>query len=175
MRKAFLFTSAVVGLSCFAVPAIAIDWAEVATDTSGTMTVYVDNHSIVQNFPYISFTVQYVEAKNGRVASRLTERVSGNCNTGRYTTKAGDSGSVTAGTVFAFAFQHACGSSSSSPSFETASPSMPSRSSSTRSREPYEGSCECPYDYDSRGNLCGRRSAYSRPGGAEPICYESDQ
>jgi hypothetical protein len=27
------------------------------------------------------------------------------------------------------------------------------------------GNCECPYDLDSTGRLCGERSAFSRPGG----------
>jgi hypothetical protein len=31
--------------------------------------------------------------------------------------------------------------------------------------------CPCPYDLDRRGNECGGRSAYSRPGGAAPVCY----
>lgn len=34
------------------------------------------------------------------------------------------------------------------------------------------GSCDCPYDTDSAGRSCGSRSAYSRPGGASPICYK---
>lgn len=38
----------------------------------------------------------------------------------------------------------------------------------------YPGNCPCPYNVDRRGHACGRRSAYSRPGGYEPICYESD-
>lgn len=38
-------------------------------------------------------------------------------------------------------------------------------------RSARRGSCDCPYDRDSRGNSCGRRSAYSRPGGASPMCY----
>jgi hypothetical protein len=32
----------------------------------------------------------------------------------------------------------------------------------------YKGSCQCPDDVDSAGNLCGRRSAYSR--GAKVMC-----
>lgn len=36
----------------------------------------------------------------------------------------------------------------------------------------YSGSCPCPYNYDKAGRRCGGRSAYSRPGGASPICYE---
>lgn len=35
----------------------------------------------------------------------------------------------------------------------------------------YVGNCACPYNYDSAGNLCGARSAYSRSGGASPKCY----
>jgi len=38
----------------------------------------------------------------------------------------------------------------------------------------YPGSCPCPYNTDRRGYSCGRRSAYSRPGGYAPLCYESD-
>jgi len=38
----------------------------------------------------------------------------------------------------------------------------------------YPGNCPCPYNMDRRGRACGRRSAYSRPGGYAPICYEKD-
>lgn len=38
----------------------------------------------------------------------------------------------------------------------------------------YPGNCPCPYNVDRRGHACGRRSAYSRPGGYAPICYEGD-
>jgi hypothetical protein len=34
--------------------------------------------------------------------------------------------------------------------------------------------CACPYDHARNGSACGRRSAYSRPGGAEPLCYPKD-
>lgn len=44
---------------------------------------------------------------------------------------------------------------------------------SERFRE-YIGNCPCPYDIDRRGYLCGRRSAYIRPGGYSPICYRDD-
>jgi hypothetical protein len=37
-----------------------------------------------------------------------------------------------------------------------------------------EHPCACPYNMDRAGHSCGRRSAYSRPGGAEPLCYPSD-
>lgn len=42
------------------------------------------------------------------------------------------------------------------------------------SRAAYPGSCACPYDVDRDGRRCGARSAYSKPGGYAPICYESD-
>jgi hypothetical protein len=34
--------------------------------------------------------------------------------------------------------------------------------------------CACPYQTDRAGHSCGRRSAYSRPGGAAPLCYPQD-
>jgi hypothetical protein len=43
-----------------------------------------------------------------------------------------------------------------------------------QSQSRYSGSCPCPYYTDRAGRRCGRRSAYSRPGGASPLCYESD-
>jgi hypothetical protein len=38
----------------------------------------------------------------------------------------------------------------------------------------YPGSCPCPYSTDRAGRRCGGRSAYSRPGGAAPLCYPAD-
>jgi hypothetical protein len=38
----------------------------------------------------------------------------------------------------------------------------------------YRGNCPCPYNTDRAGRRCGARSAYSRPGGASPICYAKD-
>jgi hypothetical protein len=38
----------------------------------------------------------------------------------------------------------------------------------------YKGSCPCPYNADKAGRSCGARSAYSKPGGASPLCYEKD-
>ena len=38
----------------------------------------------------------------------------------------------------------------------------------------YSGSCPCPYNTDRAGRRCGGRSAYSRPGGADPLCYPGD-
>lgn len=38
----------------------------------------------------------------------------------------------------------------------------------------YPGNCPCPYNRTSNGSSCGRRSAYSKPGGYAPICYAHD-
>jgi hypothetical protein len=38
----------------------------------------------------------------------------------------------------------------------------------------YVGNCPCPYNRDRAGRRCGARSAYSRPGGASPLCYDAD-
>lgn len=38
----------------------------------------------------------------------------------------------------------------------------------------YSGSCPCPYSTTRNGSRCGGRSAYSRPGGAAPLCFASD-
>ncbi len=38
----------------------------------------------------------------------------------------------------------------------------------------YSGNCPCPYNTDRAGRACGQRSAYSRPGGVSPLCYERD-
>jgi len=34
--------------------------------------------------------------------------------------------------------------------------------------------CACPYNTMRNGAACGGRSAYSRPGGAAPMCYPAD-
>jgi hypothetical protein len=34
--------------------------------------------------------------------------------------------------------------------------------------------CACPYNLGRNGSWCGARSAYSRPGGAEPFCFPQD-
>jgi hypothetical protein len=44
----------------------------------------------------------------------------------------------------------------------------------TQTRKSQAGNCECPYDKDSIGRSCGKRSAYSRQNGRGPICYEKD-
>lgn len=38
----------------------------------------------------------------------------------------------------------------------------------------YDGRCPCPYQRDSRGRACGRRSAWSREGGEAPYSYPND-
>jgi len=38
----------------------------------------------------------------------------------------------------------------------------------------YPGKCPCPYSIMSNGKKCGKRSAYLKPGGYEPLCYVSD-
>ena len=34
--------------------------------------------------------------------------------------------------------------------------------------------CACPFNLMRNGRSCGDRSAYSRPGGASPLCYAND-
>lgn len=43
-----------------------------------------------------------------------------------------------------------------------------------QSRAAYPGKCGCPDDVDRAGRSCGRRSAWSRAGGASLICYPQD-
>jgi hypothetical protein len=38
----------------------------------------------------------------------------------------------------------------------------------------YSGSCPCPYHLARNGSSCGKRSAWSRAGGAAPLCFPSD-
>lgn len=38
----------------------------------------------------------------------------------------------------------------------------------------YSGNCPCPYNSARNGSRCGGRSAYSRGGGAAPLCFASD-
>lgn len=38
----------------------------------------------------------------------------------------------------------------------------------------YSGSCPCPYNTASNGSRCGRRSAYTKPAGYAPLCYDTD-
>jgi len=38
----------------------------------------------------------------------------------------------------------------------------------------YPGNCPCPYNRASNGSRCGKRSAWSKPGGYSPRCYPAD-
>lgn len=38
----------------------------------------------------------------------------------------------------------------------------------------YPGPCACPYNHARNGSSCGRRSAYSRSGGYNTVCYRED-
>lgn len=54
-------------------------------------------------------------------------------------------------------------------------PSKPKKARATGNtpvRDPYIGTCDCPYDFKRNGAICGGSSAFSRPGGRSPRCYE---
>jgi hypothetical protein len=38
----------------------------------------------------------------------------------------------------------------------------------------YPGNCPCPYNRASNGSRCGKRSAWSKPGGYSPLCFRED-
>lgn len=38
----------------------------------------------------------------------------------------------------------------------------------------YPGPCPCPYNVMRNGDGCGDFSAWSKPGGAEPLCFGGD-
>jgi hypothetical protein len=38
----------------------------------------------------------------------------------------------------------------------------------------YDRNCPCPYSRGRNGSVCGKRSAYSRPGGEAPLCFAAD-
>jgi hypothetical protein len=38
----------------------------------------------------------------------------------------------------------------------------------------YRGACPCPYNTMRNGRRCGASSAYSKPGGAAPLCFPMD-
>lgn len=58
------------------------------------------------------------------------------------------------------------------PSNNTNPSPVRKRSGGRPIRDAYVGTCDCPYDVMRNGRLCGGRSAYNRPGGREPVCYE---
>ena len=75
----------------------------------------------------------------------------------------------------------AIGSLSCGTSVSTASSHRPQRTVTEikdilirQSIAAYSGKCPCPYNRDRAGRSCGKRSAYSRPGGASPLCFKSD-
>ena len=38
----------------------------------------------------------------------------------------------------------------------------------------YPGTCACPFNTARNGSSCGRRSDWSKAGGASPICYKKE-
>lgn len=38
----------------------------------------------------------------------------------------------------------------------------------------YPGPCPCPWNIKRNGKPCGTASAYSKPGGRSPLCYDRD-
>lgn len=38
----------------------------------------------------------------------------------------------------------------------------------------YPGNCPCPYNLAANGSRCGKRSAWSKAGGYEPICFPEE-
>jgi len=38
----------------------------------------------------------------------------------------------------------------------------------------YPGPCACPFNQARNGSSCGKRSAWSKAGGYDPICYASE-
>ena len=60
------------------------------------------------------------------------------------------------------------------PSFARDSDSQVRQKIIEQSIASYSGNCPCPYNSASNGSRCGGRSAWSRPGGASPKCYDSD-
>lgn len=38
----------------------------------------------------------------------------------------------------------------------------------------YRGQCPCPENIMRNGRRCGKNSAWSKPGGRQPLCYPSD-
>lgn len=38
----------------------------------------------------------------------------------------------------------------------------------------YPGPCACPFNHARNGSSCGKRSAWSKPGGYDPICYADE-
>jgi hypothetical protein len=64
------------------------------------------------------------------------------------------------------------------PAFSIASTTMTDaqvkRKIIEQSIDDYPGNCPCPYNTDRAGRSCGKRSAYTKPGGYAPLCYAKD-
>ncbi len=90
--------------------------------------------------------------------------------------------SLAAGLVLALVSAFVAASSFTTPSSAAAAESKPKRLSDDQIRKilieesiaTYDGNCPCPYSTARNGSRCGKRSAYSRPGGAAPLCYPKD-
>ena len=48
---------------------------------------------------------------------------------------------------------------------------LPGTDEALRIQRTWRNICNCPYNRKSNGHRCGATSAWSRPGGAEPLCY----
>lgn len=66
------------------------------------------------------------------------------------------------------------GTTSTSYAREALSDSQIRQAIIQQSLSTYPGNCPCPYNTDRAGRSCGKRSAYSKPGGYAPLCYSSD-
>lgn len=90
--------------------------------------------------------------------------------------------SLAAGFALAFVSSFIAPSSFSSVASAATSEAKPKKLSDAQIRKilidesiaAYDGNCPCPYSTARNGSRCGRRSAYSRPGGAAPLCYPKD-
>ena len=67
------------------------------------------------------------------------------------------------------------------PTIVPVAPAVPELSTTTivqrllaESISSYPGGCPCPESRDRGGRRCGARSAYTKPGGYNPLCYASD-
>src|SRR5712692_8962146 len=77
------------------------------------------------------------------------------------------------GTVVALTILSACGAAAREPLSDAQVRHAITQESIAR----YQATghpCACPYNYAHNGSRCGGRSAYSRPGGASPLCFDRD-
>jgi uncharacterized protein YraI len=59
--------------------------------------------------------------------------------------------------------------------FKPKAKAKPERNEGDPIREAYIGRCDCPYDVKRNGASCGGTSAWSRPGGREPVCFAGEE